>query len=385
METTCPHVPKYEMKILRPKVIMIHVNDIIRPKTGGQYVYQVIYNELKMRGYEIINLSTPLLVNAMCRYLDDASVYLKNLAMGLAEVPARSLCFISSMLRLKDYRHILITSASPSFPVFGDITYHQPPVGIGFWPELIRPSARSLMLKYLDMISRPVWNFSKRTMVHLSNSAFTADLVKKKYGVSSVVLYPPVPVRSLLDINLDCRRKRWVLLTRLVYEGGALLLPAIARRLSKDVKLIIIGRIDRIGLQVLQQLKKLKANFNYLGFVDEKMKRELLAKCACFLHLGINEPFGISVVEAMASGCLPIAHRSGAIPEYLPDKFMYVYPEEAFQKISQIVENPHLPELREARRELREKALCFNEDIFRGKFMKVFNFVARAKLEKLHE
>lgn len=143
---------------------------------------------------------------------------------------------------------------------------------------------------------------------------------------------------------------------------------------------MIIGRIDRTGQQILQYLKKLEVNFVYLGFVDEKTKKELLARCGCFLHLGINEPFGISVVEAMASGCIPVAYRSGAIPEYLPKKLTYNAPEEALQKMLQIVDNPNRAELKNLRRELRERALQFDENVFRRKFMAIFNSVARSKL-----
>lgn len=85
----------------------------------------------------------------------------------------------------------------------------------------------------------------------------------------------------------------------------------------------------------------------------------------------------------MASGCIPIAHRSGAIPEYLPEKFTYVYSEEALQKILHILENPNQGELKSARRDLREKALCFNENVFRRKFMAIFRAIAKTKLAKV--
>lgn len=236
--------------------MMVHINDIIRPKTGGQYVYQVIYDEFRRHKYEVINLSTPYLVNVMCRYWHNTSIYLRNLMMGLAEIPVRFLCLASSILRFQSRQYIVVTSASPSFPVFGDITYHQPPVGVGFWPEQIRLTPRSLILNYLDIVSGPLWSFSKKVMVHISNSTFTANLIKRMYNINSIVLYPPVPVEKFLDINLDRKRNQWILVTRLTYEGGALLLPAIARKLPRNVKLTIIGRIDHSGLQVLQHLKK---------------------------------------------------------------------------------------------------------------------------------
>lgn len=360
---------------------MIHINDIIHPRTGGQFVYRVMYDELRRHGYEVVDLSTPQLVKTMCGRWHNASIYLRNLVMGLAEIPTRSLCFITSIAKFKNHRYVIITSSSPSFPVFGDITYHQPPVGIGFWRERIRPTPRSLILKYLDMSSRPIWEFSKRRLVHISNSMFTANIIKRAYGIDSVVLYPPVPVENLLNICLNGNREPWILVTRLTYEGGALLLPAIARKLPGNIKFVIIGRIDHSGQQVLQHLKRLGINYAYLGFVDDKMKRELLTKCTCFLHLGVNEPFGISVVEAMASGCIPIAHRSGAIPEYMPKELTYMHPEEATCKIVQIINVSNQTSFKELKEELRRRALLFNESIFRRKFMAIFGSITKIKLE----
>ena len=37
-----------------------------------------------------------------------------------------------------------------------------------------------------------------------------------------------------------------------------------------------------------------------------------------FLHLLINEPFGITAVQAIAAGCLPLVHNSGGQRETVP-------------------------------------------------------------------
>ena len=48
-----------------------------------------------------------------------------------------------------------------------------------------------------------------------------------------------------------------------------------------------------------------------------------------------GEHFGISIVEAMALGCVPIVHNSGGMKEFVPAKYRYQTPMEAAQKISQ--------------------------------------------------
>lgn len=58
----------------------------------------------------------------------------------------------------------------------------------------------------------------------------------------------------------------------------------------------------------------------YVGPVGPDRRRELLAGARALLHLvSFDEPFGFSVVEAMASGTPVIAHPRGSMPEIVRD------------------------------------------------------------------
>ena len=58
----------------------------------------------------------------------------------------------------------------------------------------------------------------------------------------------------------------------------------------------------------------------YVGPVGGERRLELLAGAAALLHLvEFDEPFGFSVVEALASGTPVIAHRRGSMPEIIED------------------------------------------------------------------
>jgi glycosyltransferase involved in cell wall biosynthesis len=57
-------------------------------------------------------------------------------------------------------------------------------------------------------------------------------------------------------------------------------------------------------------------HIRYLGSVGPAERRDLLAGAAALLHpIAFNEPFGLSVVEAMASGTPTIAFPRGSMPE----------------------------------------------------------------------
>jgi glycosyltransferase involved in cell wall biosynthesis len=58
----------------------------------------------------------------------------------------------------------------------------------------------------------------------------------------------------------------------------------------------------------------------YVGAVGEDRRAELLGGATALLHLiGFEEPFGFSVVEAMACGTPVIAFRRGSMPELIDD------------------------------------------------------------------
>jgi glycosyltransferase involved in cell wall biosynthesis len=56
----------------------------------------------------------------------------------------------------------------------------------------------------------------------------------------------------------------------------------------------------------------------YLGSVGPKERDRLLGGAVALLHpIGFDEPFGLSVVEAMACGTPVIAFRRGSMPELI--------------------------------------------------------------------
>jgi len=62
------------------------------------------------------------------------------------------------------------------------------------------------------------------------------------------------------------------------------------------------------------------ANVVYLGSVGPEKRNKLLGKAHALLHpINFNEPFGLSVIEAMACGTPVIANNRGSMPELIQD------------------------------------------------------------------
>jgi len=353
-------------KLIHPEVDFIVLNNTRRPTTGGDYVYAVMKDELTTQGYHLSEMSIPSLVepvrNRFSRGIGG------SISLLSAEALAYIRCYISSLRKFRSRSRLMITSSCPTFPVFGHLTYHQPKAGIR--TDFIKQSGSSMkrMIGYRiqenDKFS-PMWLPAKKLMiVHLSNSAFTQGLVKEIYGLDSKVLYPPVPVLKYLKANLNAQRKPYVYINRPQAITGIALLPQITKHLSKDIKVVITGKLDQAGNKTLQALKNAEINFEYLGFVEESVKIDILTKSSVYINLSVNEPFGISVVEALAAGCIPLAHDSGGIREFLPSDFRYSSVGECAEKVAAFINSEN-----RQREQLRRIALRFDEANFRRGFM----------------
>jgi glycosyltransferase involved in cell wall biosynthesis len=116
-----------------------------------------------------------------------------------------------------------------------------------------------------------------------------------------------------------CGRKQGYLLFlgRLSPEKGTHLAISAARR--SGLPLVLAGKIDPFDqgyfeAEIAPQIDGDQVRF--IGEVAGRAKREVLEGAIALLHLvQWSEPFGLAMVEAMASGTPVIAMRHGSIPE----------------------------------------------------------------------
>jgi glycosyltransferase involved in cell wall biosynthesis len=88
-----------------------------------------------------------------------------------------------------------------------------------------------------------------------------------------------------------------------------------------------------------------------------------------------HETFGISIVESMAAGCIPVVYKDGGpwydILEERDGLYGYSYNtvEETIEKIRDIISNPYRHV--EVSERARLRALVFDEQIFKAKFREI--------------
>ena len=93
----------------------------------------------------------------------------------------------------------------------------------------------------------------------------------------------------------------------------------IAKQLP-DVPFIHIGKwSDKSGnpsVKTINYVKKISpTNIQFLGYIKRKELERYYLESKIYLQLSRHETFGVSVVEAIASGCIPVVSNQYALPE----------------------------------------------------------------------
>ena len=145
---------------------------------------------------------------------------------------------------------------------------------------------------------------SSRIDYLLANSNFTAQRIWKYWRRSSEVLHPPVNVNRF---KWDKPREDFYLsVCRLVPNKRVDLLVRAFNVLQ--LPLIVVG--DGVEKKYLKGIAG--PTVQILGFQSMEKIENLMSKCRAFVYAGI-EDFGISPVEAMASGAPIIAFKKGGV------------------------------------------------------------------------
>ncbi|MDO8515420.1 MAG: glycosyltransferase, partial [bacterium] len=150
------------------------------------------------------------------------------------------------------------------------------------------------------------FNRAQKVTTFIANSLETQKRIKKFYRRDSVVVYPPVDI-----IDPDGHRDDNYYLTggRLVLQKNFDLIIKACEKLKIPLKVYGTGPEENY-------LKSLAGkNTEFLGFVDENKKFELMAGAKAFIIAAGDEDFGITPVEAMGAGTPVIAYKAGGYLE----------------------------------------------------------------------
>ncbi len=176
----------------------------------------------------------------------------------------------------------------------------------------------------------------------LAVSNYTRDFVRTKWGRDSETVYPPCPTQLYSGLHLP-KENKVVTIGRIVPEKRMDVFSEIARKLP-SVKFVLIGSVGETGSRYFDSLKATAPK--NLEFVLSPLRKamDVMASSKAYVHCALNEHFGITIVEAMSAGCVPVVHDSGG-PREIVDKtvgFRWNGVEQAVTQISTLMSDDSL-------------------------------------------
>lgn len=211
--------------------------------------------------------------------------------------------------------------------------------------DLIHNHFDFLPLSYSKLIRTPIL-----TTIHGFSSPKIIPVYKKYNGNSNFVsisnadrspelkyLATVYNGLNLADFTFNPDPKDYLLFFGRIHpDKGTAEAIEIARRAKK--RLLIAGIIQQQDYFDEKVKPFLNNDIQFLGNADPGMRNQLLGNASALLHpINFNEPFGMSVAEAMLCGTPVIAFNKGAMPELIENEktgFLVNTVDEAVEAIS---------------------------------------------------
>jgi len=218
----------------------------------------------------------------------------------------------------------------------------------------------------LNPFNIPIWNFFSK-IYYLSylmlkkifkqsfiicNSKFIANIFEDYQKL--IVINPPIINENLQDESIK-KERIIITISRFKKMKNLLMIPKLLSKIkSRDFRFYLVGIMDHGSKEIIDEIlytsRKLNVH-NYLTIISNptpNLINELLSRSTIYLSTQKYEAFGMTIIEAMNRGCIPIVHKdSGAWTDILNKKqglygFSYKTINEAAKWIDLILQNDAL-------------------------------------------
>jgi glycosyltransferase involved in cell wall biosynthesis len=245
-----------------------------------------------------------------------------------------------------------------------------------FWRAYFKPYTlitRSLAMRAMT-----------RSGLILTNSAFSREAIREAFAdVHPYVLYPPIGIERFSHAYsqpISARELKVLVVGRFSPEKQIENAITVAHLLKGSIKFHIVGSLtsaNRPYFKMLQDMIETYGLTKTVTLTPNASNEELIdvmSKSMMYLHTMIGEHFGVSIVEAMAAGLVPIVPAYGGCSEIVPSEYQYHTLQEAADHIAK---NAKIAD-DQKRMKMHDIARKFSPDNFR-KAMK--QYIEQARIQ----
>jgi glycosyltransferase involved in cell wall biosynthesis len=186
-------------------------------------------------------------------------------------------------------------------------------------------------LSFVNLInSKYEKNIFKKSKTVIAVSDYIKKEIMNYYDLQSnkiITIHNGIDLKEFNDVKRIGLKDKLGVSNIILFMGGYskrkgihILLKALAEIKEKDWILIIVGGGDlKSKKEITDLINFLKIKNKIINFsnISRELLKSILFEADIFVHPALYEPFGIAVLEAMATGKAIIATRIGGIPEIL--------------------------------------------------------------------
>ncbi len=226
------------------------------------------------------------------------------------------------------------------------------------WPQFLKKMAKKRMhkIRLWDRLS------AERVDHFIANSQTSQKRIQKYYNKESKIIHPMI---ELDQFELSTKSKGFFLAVgRLTPYKKFDLIVDTFNKLGLPLKIAGSGMMEK------ELRAKAKSNIEILGFVDEEKLKELYRDCEALIFPQL-EDFGITPLEAMASGKPVIAYKKGgALDSISEDQTGVFFEKQSISSLSKAIQKYQEEKSNFKASEIRKHAQKFERENFEAEIKK---------------
>lgn len=211
--------------------------------------------------------------------------------------------------------------------------------------------------EYFKILKYGYWNLMRNSTV-ITNSEFSRRAIVNALGLDNIyILNPPIDIETFRNVALmtnsdddDETNDIILVISRIAPHKkieNAIKLAKILKDNNVGKGMKIVGNLYYYFFDYYSELKQMVLDLgltDYLTFEINASIDKLLSiirESRVYFHPMIGEHFGMSALEAMAAGLIPVVPNEGGIKEFVPQEYQFNTIEQAAEIIMYVFN--HVP------------------------------------------
>jgi glycosyltransferase involved in cell wall biosynthesis len=204
--------------------------------------------------------------------------------------------------------------------------------------------------EYYELIKYGYWNLMRNSTL-ITNSEFSRRAIVNAMGLDKIyILNPPIDIETFRNVALTSngnnKSKDIILVISRIAPHkkieNAIKLAKILKDNNVGRGMKIVGNLYYYFFDYYSEIKQMVIDLELTDYITFEINASLdkllsiIRESKVYFHPMIGEHFGISVIEAMAAGLIPVVPNEGGVKEFVPYKYQFNTIEHAAEIIKNI-------------------------------------------------